>query len=269
MHGFMIRRKPGGDLAFIGGIDSEVEFRCRKVKYIAVARSSDKQIAGSYCDTLEVTNGAFFREAVYEVLGAPDFQFRVKEGDRYRLVREANAMNFVADGKQRVYMAISTKDYPEPLIFPMLNQVSDKIREQHDSEADSCGPNELDDKLKDFLVDLMKEYNDPNKINKVERLREKVGDIKETMGENINKMEENLEKTIAVKDRTEELNEKAKIFDESAKKALEQIKWRNRKMVLLVLVVLIIIFLIVYYTAFSNDDDDDNKNDDEGNKNGN
>ena len=43
-------------------------------------------------------------------------------GSRYRLVGDINAFNFTLDNQQRVYIVITAKDYPERLVFDMINQ---------------------------------------------------------------------------------------------------------------------------------------------------
>lgn len=72
------------------------------IKYVAVARSSDQVTVASYMPERGDHNSDQYHNAVQEVLSAPDFQYKVTPGSRYRLVGDINAFNFTTDAQQRV-----------------------------------------------------------------------------------------------------------------------------------------------------------------------
>ena len=93
------------------------------IKYVAVARASDQVTVASYMPEKTDHNADQYQNAVQEVLSAPDFVYKVAAGSRYRLVGDVNAFNFTTDAQQRVYIVITVINYPERLVFPLINEI--------------------------------------------------------------------------------------------------------------------------------------------------
>lgn len=88
-----------------------------------MARASDQVTVASYMPEKADHNADQYQNAVQEVLSAPDFVYKVAAGSRYRLVGDVNAFNFTTDAQQRVYIVITVIDYPERLVFPLINEI--------------------------------------------------------------------------------------------------------------------------------------------------
>mmetsp|Transcript_10743 Transcript_10743/g.17606 ORF Transcript_10743/g.17606 Transcript_10743/m.17606 type:complete len:140 (-) Transcript_10743:320-739(-) len=116
------------------------------IKFVAVARASDGVLVGSYLAQKGDVDLEKYRNAVQEVLCAPDFQYKVTPGSRYRLVGDINAFNFTTDVQQRVYIVITVAEYPERLVFPMINEMIPQFKQEFGEKALSCPEGALNKK---------------------------------------------------------------------------------------------------------------------------
>lgn len=113
------------------------------IKFIAIARAQDNVVVCSHA-TDSNTNG---RDSLAEVLNAPDFAGKVQAGQRYRLTGDFNTFNFSTDTSKLVYIVITAKDYPERVVFPMINELMSKFKDSS-AKAQTCGEGGLDRKCK-------------------------------------------------------------------------------------------------------------------------
>lgn len=204
------------------------------MKYLAVARASDQVVIASYLALKSDTNVSQYESSVKEVLGAPDFQYKVTQGSRYRLVGDVNAFNFTTDEHQFVYICIAAISYPERLIFPMLNDLAPNFKQEFGQQARTCGANELSRKTEAVFNKAVAEYDDPAKKDKLSSVMSKVEDVKLTMHNNIDGMLRNLDQTEQVERTTAKLHEQARMFDNNARTIKRQEQWKNMKLTLLI-----------------------------------
>lgn len=201
----------------------------------------------TYASIKNDTNIASYESSVKEVLEAPDFQFKVTQGSRYRLVGEVNAFNFTIDDKQIVYICITTIKYPERLVFPMLKELSPKFQEACGDKIAAATPNQLSKKCEPIFLKLVKEYDDASKKDKLSSVMSKVEDVKLSMHNNIDGMLRNLDQTERVEKTTAKLHEQARLFDSQARTIKRQEQWKNMKLTLMIggIAVLILILLVI------------------------
>lgn len=222
--------------------------KIRNIKYVAVARSSDQVTVASYMPEKGDHNSDQYHNAVQEVLSAPDFQYKVTPGSRYRLVGDINAFNFTTDAQQRVYIVITTIDYPERLVFPLINEIIPQFKQELGDKALTCEGNALTKKTEPLFSKLVNEYDDPSKKDKLSAVISKVEDVKLTMHSNIDGMLRNIDHTEQVEKTTAKLHEQAKLFDQQARDIKRQEQWKNMKIMLIIGGIVSIVLIVIIVT---------------------
>lgn len=150
-----------------------------------------------------------YHTAVREVLSAPDFSNKVSPGARYRLVGDVNAFNFTTDPEQRVYIVISAFDYPERLVFPMINELVLKFKQEFGPSSLNCPAGALDGKAKSLFKALADDYEDPTKRDKLAQVQAQVQGVKLTMGKNLDNMLKNIDKAKDIEESSAQLQAQA------------------------------------------------------------
>jgi hypothetical protein len=146
---------------------------------------------------------------VREVLSAPDFTNKVSAGARYRLVGDINAFNFTIDPEHRVYIVISGFDYPERLVFPMINELVLKFKQEFGQQSLGCPAGSLDSKARKLFQSLADEYDDPTKRDKLAQVQAQVQGVKLTMGKNLDSMLKNIDKARDIEESSAQLQAQA------------------------------------------------------------
>jgi hypothetical protein len=154
---------------------SQVFHSSGNIKFLAVARASDKTIVASYVAKKNDYNTEQYFNAVNEVLAAPDFQGKVTPGSRYRLVGDVNAFNFTTDSQQRVYIVITVTSYPERLVFPLiLNEMIPKFKAEFGDKSLTALASSLDKACARLFQKLVEDFDDPGKKDKVAMVAQQV-----------------------------------------------------------------------------------------------
>uniref|UniRef100_A0A7S2RZL7 Synaptobrevin-like protein n=2 Tax=Sar TaxID=2698737 RepID=A0A7S2RZL7_9STRA len=216
--------------------------------FVAVARAHDGVIVASYVAREGDYNKPQYFNTVNEVLSAPDFSAKVAPGSRYRLVGNANAFNFTSDNQGRVYIAITTSEYPERLAFPMLQVIIERFTEQYGPKSLTVKEGGLNKKSKQMFAAIVKEYDDPAQKDKVAAVQAKVEDVKLTMQSNIDGMLRNIDKTEKIESDTQQLQDQAKLFDTQATTLKKKEQWKSRKLTLLIIAIIAIILTVLIVT---------------------
>jgi Synaptobrevin len=185
---------------------------------------------------------------VREVLSAPDFSNKVSAGARYRLVGDVNAFNFTTDPEQRVYIVISAFDYPERLVFPMINELVIKFKQEFGPSSLTCAASQLDSKARKLFQALADDYDDPTKRDKLAQVQAQVQGVKLTMGKNLDSMLKNIDKARDIEESSAQLQAQAAKFDEQAKvlKRRELCrKWQTTAFIVIALAIIITVVVVV------------------------
>lgn len=218
------------------------------IKFVAVARAGDGKIVGAYLAQKGDYDVDKYHHAVQEVLSAPDFEHKVTPGSRYRLVGDINAFNFCADVQQRVYIVITVADYPERLVFPMINELIPAFKEDLGERALTCAEGALNKKVEPLFSRLVKEYNDPSTKDSVSRVQAKVEDVKLTMSNNIDGMLRSIEKSERIETDTKRLQDQARLFDKQAATLKRREQWKNWRLNLIIGSIILVILIILIAT---------------------
>jgi len=186
------------------------------IKFVAVGRAVSRDVVASLT-VIKNDSPEQYHTAVREVLSAPDFSNKVSSGARYRLVGEVNAFNFTTDPEQRVFIVISAFDYPERLVFSMINELVIKFKQEFGPQSLTSPAGSLDAKARKIFQALADEYDDPTKRDKLMQVQAQVQGVKLTMGKNLDSMLKNIDKARDIEESSAQLQAQAAKFDEQAK----------------------------------------------------
>lgn len=215
-----------------------------KIKFVAVARAEDGKLVATYLPDKADSDVEKYHHAVHEVLSAPDFQMKVKPGSRYRLVGDINAFNFSTDAQERVYIVITASNYPERMVFPLIQEIIPAFKQAHGEEALTCEEGALSKKVEPLFAKLVKTYDDPSS-DKIATLQGKVGDVTATMQDNIGSMLHSMSRAEQLEADTARLQDEALLFDKKSSELKRREMWRKWKLNIIIGAVLLVILVII------------------------
>ena len=116
-------------MLFVGGGGGHQHARVKKaktkmasravnIKFLCAARADDAVLVASLCDCSNA-DADEFTNSIKDVLRAKHFG----AAQRLRLLAQSNAFNIASDGEGRVFVAITTSEYPERVAFNFLKEV--------------------------------------------------------------------------------------------------------------------------------------------------
>ncbi|CAK4077681.1 unnamed protein product [Aphanomyces euteiches] len=220
------------------------------IKFLAVARASDKVVVCSYSHTKKDKEDApKYIDMLSKVLRAPTWKQQVTPNSRHTLDCDPNKFHFTMDNDEIVYCAITAADYPIRLAFKLITAVQEEISKQGGKIA-QAKENGLDCNKALGVIATM--YDDRTKVDKVSEVMAQVDAVKSTMQNNIQVVLSNTEKMEAVEQKSNDLNEQAKVFRNAGKSLARTMWWKNVKTMVAIgfLVVLAIIILLAVAGVF-------------------
>ena len=189
--------------------------RSGNIKFVAVGRAIDRVLV-AHLTVNKADPDAQYLTAVKEVLSAPDFSNKVQTGARYRLAGEVNAFNFTTDAEHRIFIVISGQDYPERIVFPMINDLVTKFKKEFATSSLTCAPGGLNEKARKLFAQLVEDYDDPSKKDKLAQVQSSVQDVKLNMHRNMDVLLNNIDKSKSIEASSVRLQDQASLFDQRA-----------------------------------------------------
>ncbi|KAF0687888.1 Aste57867_20380 [Aphanomyces stellatus] len=223
------------------------------VKFLAVARASDKIVVASYAHTKKDKDDApKYIDMLNKVLRAPTWKQQVTPNSRHTLDCEPNKFHFTMDNDEMVYCAITAADYPIRLAFKLITAVQEEIGGKMGAKLTQAKEFGLDKDCAKPLGVIATMYDDRTKVDKVSEVMAQVDAVKNTMQENIQVVLSNTEKMELVEQKSNDLNEQAKVFRNAGKSLARTMWWKNIKMMIAIgfIVVLVIIILLAMAGVF-------------------
>lgn len=114
------------------------------VKFLAIARATDKAIVACYLHTstkkpqVDMNELVVYKEMFSKVIRAPTWKSQVTPNGRHSLECNPNKFHFTMDNDELVFAAITAKDYPIRLAFQMITNVQQEIVPKFGSKALTC-----------------------------------------------------------------------------------------------------------------------------------
>jgi vesicle-associated membrane protein 7 len=223
------------------------------VKFLAVARASDKAILCNYAHSKkDKDDSAKYIDMLSKVLRAPTWKQQVTPNSRHTLDCEPNKFHFTMDNDEIVYCAITAADYPIRLAFKLITSVQEEMGSKWAAKLTTSKEGGLDKDCAKSLGVIATMYDDRTKVDKVAEVMAQVDAVKSTMQENIQVVLSNTEKMESVEQKSNDLSEQAKVFRTTGRSLARAMWWKNLKMTLAIglLVILVILVLLAMAGVF-------------------
>ena len=194
---------------------------------------------------------------VQELLAAPHFNSKVSSGQRMRVESDSERYNFNSTSGL-VVIAVTSKDYPERVVFPgLIEDARTQFERAFSGKWQVATEGSLSSKFKKSMSALFKEYDDVQAKSQIVRLQGQVSAVTEQMKGNISKALANMEQTQQLQDKSENLLVNANQFHKSAKAVSCHQLWQLWKLRILVFLVAVIGLLIILAAAGAFDKKED------------
>lgn len=186
----------------------------REVRYLAVARRSDKVIVASKAVS-EAEKKQNHPENILRILNSPGWASVTS--DKLSLDDGNYQFYVLIDEAGRVYFAITTKTYPSRFIYGsadgstkgLLPELKKSFGERFGEMSMSCAAGALDSKAKGLLQTLFEQFNDLSSMDKVANVQAKLDAVTGVM-------QKNVEMALKNTDMIENIDEKAEVLADSA-----------------------------------------------------
>ena len=156
--------------------------------------------------------------------------------------------NMIADLEKIIYCVITKIDYPKRLVADCVKeleiQFNSKCLTNPNSKQD-FKELQMNSQFTTICKKIYDKYNNPESIDKLIQITNKVNNVKDIMHENISQSMENLVKLETIELRSEELQQQAVIFSLSARELKNKMWWKNLKIKLIIFSIIAIILGII------------------------
>ena len=197
------------------------------INYICIVNLINKKIIVEYYAN-KLINDLFIKKQVKNIIDTI-LLLNLNSFERHNESINENLKIFAMLGKSKYYscIAIINSDYPNRFAYKLLESLYDKAF-KNQTEIDENNQRELND-IQLFMVQLERDYNDIDKINKIKNIQKDVDEIKINVKNNINGMLENLELVENLNNQSDALREKAQEYKNNAKELKKATWWQNKK----------------------------------------
>lgn len=229
----------------------------KEIKFVCVARKSDKVVLASRTHTADKTYD--FVSNVNKVLNSPGWASVTT--DKLSLDDGPNMFYVYIDEAGRVYIAITSKGYPSRYIYGspdgstrgVLAELKRQILERFAEVSLSCPPNGLQSKAGNILKALCDEFNDLNSIDKLANVQGKVDAVKGVMQTNIAQALKNTDRMEDIDEKAVVLADSASKFKNSAGSLKRNMRWRYIRMIcIMTILVAAVLAVIIVPIVLSN-----------------
>ena len=160
----------------------------KEIKFLAVARRSDKVIVASY--THKQDPNYDYVEKVKQVMTSPGWA--TVTTDRISLEDGGYLFFVLSDDGGRVYIAITSRSYTSRFIYSngtqhrgVLTVLQKEVTDRFADLSLTAGPNALTGKMSAILKMLCNEFNDLKALDKISSVQAKVDQVTGVMKENM------------------------------------------------------------------------------------
>lgn len=210
------------------------------VRFFAYGRFSDDEIMGTYA--IERKNDPAFKEEAKKML-LKIKKLDLKPEERQKIKSPNGAWFVRVDSNQVAYLALCTADYPERHVYKMIDEAQAKI-EGITSYWD-MSLEESPKKIKAWLPDLVKKYDDLKTLDPLYAAQDNVSQIQNQMSQNINNVMKNMDSLDTLENKTVDMKGSASMFQNNSAEMEKVMYWRLWRMrILLGLVIIFIIWLL-------------------------
>lgn len=178
--------------------------------------------------------------------------FNIKPGTMFSFEFNGLGYNMIADLEKIIYCVITKIDYPKRLISDCLKEVEiqynsnlNQNRNQNQNSRHNFKELQMNSQFTTICKKIYDKYNNPESIDKLVEITNKVHNIKDIMHDNISQSLENIIKLETIELKTEELQQQAEMLRLSARELKNKIWWKNFKIKLIIFSTISIILGII------------------------
>lgn len=177
--------------------------------------------------------------------------FNIKSGILSSFSYDSKSYFLLSNINSIIFLVITKQDYPHRLVFDCVKELQTHYDCKQNANQTKLINNELS-LNKNFLQifkKLYEKYNNPESIDKIVQVTNKINQVKDVMHENINVALDNMVKLEVIELKSEELQQSAGIFRVSARDLKNKMWWKNFKMKLIIFSIIAIILTIIISVA--------------------
>ncbi|CAM9125594.1 unnamed protein product [Sphacelaria rigidula] len=211
-----------------------------RITFVGVVRFTDRVMVAGYSPS-EAGDALIIKE----LMANPDTF--VEPRKRYTSEGSMFSIHYTADDSNRVYSAVTDKEYPPRIAFAMLEEMQTKFLTKVGDKSLTAREGSLSRSMKSSFKDLCVKYEDVRNVDRMAAVQDKVDVVKMTMQDNIQQMLANEERLDQISQNAENLNEQAKVFENRSSALRRQMRCRAIKawMALALVVIILLIIIIV------------------------
>lgn len=221
----------------------------KEIKFLAVARKSDKQIIAHHTQSSDKSYD--YIANVNKVITSPGWA--TVTSDKLSLDDGPNMFYVLSDEAGRVYVCISSKGYPSRYIYGtadgmtrgILSELKRQFVDRFGDASLTCPTNGLSSKASPILRGLCTEFNDLNSIDKLTAVQGKVDAVKGIMAQNINQALANTTKLEDIDDKAVVLADAANKFKNTSGSLKRAQQWKLIRMWILMITLVAAVLAII------------------------
>eukprot|EP00753_Platysulcus_tardus_P006735 PLAT14510.1.p2 GENE.PLAT14510.1~~PLAT14510.1.p2 ORF type:complete len:261 (+),score=95.28 PLAT14510.1:67-783(+) len=206
------------------------------VKFVAVARVEDKEVVAAVTVLPKDPSYDLYLKSVSEVLSAAGVS-SVAPRSRRSLNCDPNTFNFVIDEEGRMFIAITDADYPDRLVFAMIDELAETFTKKYGGKSLTAAAGSLNKGATKLFKDILARYDDPASLDKMSRVMERVEEVKGKMADNISTVLATTERMEDLEDKSAALSSSAAVFKGRATNLKRAMRWRALKLKLIMFLV--------------------------------
>jgi Synaptobrevin/Regulated-SNARE-like domain len=212
------------------------------IRYVAVARLSDRVPVAEYCvvDSRDMPK-TLLDDKLEKVLRSG----RVGEHTRLTITdREVGSIHYDSD-PHCLYLVVCSKDYQQRMAFKFLAEVRREFESQFGDQVAAARHSSLSRPSKPILKDLCMAFNSPENVDKIASVSLQVDAVKGQMNQNIQQVLRNTENVETLLTQTDDMRNEANTFNRSAGAVKNKMWYQNLKMQILIAVLVIILVAVI------------------------
>ena len=174
--------------------------------------------------------------------------FNMKPGTIFSFEFSGLGYNMIADTQKIIYCVITKIDYPKRLVADCVKELEIQFNSKYLTNPNSkkdFKELQMNSQFTTICKKIYDKYNNPESIDQLLQIINKVNNVKDIMHENISQSMENLVKLETIELKSEELQKEAAIFKLSARDLKNKMWWKNIKIKLIIFSIIAIILGII------------------------
>lgn len=173
-----------------------------------------------------------------------NFNFNMSPGTLFSFEFNNYKYNLFANENKIIFCVITNLNYPTRLICECTKELEIQFVAKYNL-VKNYKELQFNSDFTNICKKLYDKYNNPESIDNLMKVNNKINQIKDIMHENISQSLENIVKMETIELKTEELIQSAGIFENSAKQLKNKMWWKNLKIKLIIFSIIAIILTII------------------------